>query len=133
MSHMPSQMETRATGEVHFQSYNPYEALYPNLRVVSRETYHLIKRLRLEGYTVVVEPDDGRELCYVVEKGLGDILSNPVVALIVNIPISIVTGFFTAWFYDLLKRPPKPEESILEYDEGGNRVRYSHSGKLISD
>lgn len=121
--------------QIRFQSYNPYESLYPGLRVVSRDTLHLIKILRAEGYSVVVEPDDGTKLNYFVEKGIREILSDPACMLIINIEISLLMSLLANWLYDQLKRPLKSDEvkTILEFDERGNKVRYSQSGQPISD
>jgi predicted DNA binding CopG/RHH family protein len=120
--------------EIRFQSYNPYESVYPGLRVVSRETLHLIKTLRTQGYSVVVEPDDGTKLNYSVEKGVREILTDPIYALVIQIPLSLMLNMIANWLCQL-KRPHKPDDVnlILEFDEDGNKVRYSESGRPVSD
>jgi len=121
--------------QVRFQSYNPYESVYPGLRVVSREMLHLIRTLRTQGYSVVVEPDDGTKLCYSVEKGLREVLSDPVWLYVIGIPTSLFLNLIANWVYSQLNRTSKPDEVnlILEFDEGGNKARYSQSGKPVSD
>ena len=123
-----------ASRKIRFQSYNPYELVYPGLRVVSRETLHLIKTLRTQGYSVVVEPDDGTKLSYSVEKGVREILTDPIYALVVQIPLSLMLNMIANWLCQL-KRPPRPDDVnvVLEFDEDGNRVRYSESGRPVSD
>jgi predicted DNA binding CopG/RHH family protein len=131
-----AQFETihESSREVRFQSYNPYESAYPGLRVVSRETLHLIKMLRTQGYSVVVEPDDGTRLHYSVEKGVREILADPIYALVIQIPLSLMLSIIANWLCQL-KRPSKPDDVslILEFDEDGNKVRYSESGRPVSD
>lgn len=128
-------MEKDNSPEVHFQTFNPYASRFPGLRVVSRETLNLIKYLREEGYRVIVEPDDGTKLNYFVEKGLREILADPVVALIIAIPLDFMINLLSNWVYDVWRRPPQDDEVILvlEYEESGNKLRYSQSGKPISE
>ena len=120
---------------IYIRSYNPYEARYPGRRVVSRETLHLIKLLRAHGVSVLIEPDDGTKLNYSTEKGLTEFLADPVHALIVGIPVGIVVNMISSWLYDRVKRQPADEEVniILEVDEEGKRLHYSHRGKPISE
>jgi hypothetical protein len=120
---------------IRFQPYNPYEARYPGLKVVSRETLHLIKVIRSQGYSVIVEPENDAKLTYFTRKGLQDLLSDPVMLFVINIPISIITGIVSAWLYDLLKRPVKPNDIkvSIEIDENGQKARYDHQGDPISN
>jgi hypothetical protein len=120
---------------IYIRSYNPYEARYPGRRVVSRETLHLIKLLREQGITVVVEPDDGTKLNYSTEKGLTEFLADPVHALAVGIPVGIVVNMISSWLYDRVKRKPVDDEVnvVIEVEDKGKRIRYSHSGKPISE
>jgi len=136
-SHLHSPRSGQGEGmlsKVCFRSYNPYESVYPGLRVVSREALHLIKTLRSEGYSVVVEPDDGRELHYFTEKGFREVLSDPVYAFVVGIPVSLILNLIAGWISQL-RYSPKPDETnlVLEFDEEGKTVRYSQSGRPISD
>jgi uncharacterized protein (DUF4415 family) len=128
------QMTRGSSQQIRFQSYNPYESVYPGLRVVSRETLHLIKTLRAQGYSVVVEPDDGTKLSYFVEKGFRELLGDPVYAFVIGIPMSLLLNLVANWVCQL-KRSPKPDQVnlILEFDEDGNKARYSESGRPISD
>ncbi len=122
--------------EIHFQSYNPYEARYPGLRVVSRETLHLIKLMREAGYHVIIEPEDGTDLHYLAEKGLREILADPIVAMIIWIPLTIILNLLSNWLSDVWRRPPLKDEVqlvLVELDEFGNKLRYSQSGQPISE
>ncbi len=124
--------------EVRFRSYNPYEARYPGRRVVSRDTLHLIKQLRGQGYRVIVEPNDGTPLNYIAEKGFHELLSDPVIAMLVGIPINIATNLFSNWAYDRLNKKKArlgdgDTHAVLEFDEQGRRARYDQSGAAISD
>lgn len=128
-------MRKTSKPQITFQSYNPYEARYSGLRVVSRETLHLIKILRSNGYKVVVEPNNGQKLFYLAEKGVKEFLSDPIIALAINASLSFVINLLTSWIYDRLKRKPESDEInfVLEFDENGTKVRYNHSGQPISD
>ncbi len=120
---------------IRFRSYNPYEARYPGRRVVARETLHLIKLIRTQGYHVIVEPDDGSKLNYIAEKGLREFLADPVYAMIVGTSVSVIINLISSWLYDRLKDKPTLDRVslILEFDEKGNKVRYDHEGKVIDD
>lgn len=102
---------------------------------MSRDTLHLIKLLRENGFSVVVEPDNGTKLNYSTEKGFGEFLADPVHALLVEIPVAVVVNMISSWLYDRIKRRPSDEEVniILDVDERGNRIHYSHSGKPITE
>lgn len=117
------------------QSFNPYDSRFPGRRVVSRETLHLIKRLREAGYHIVVEPDDGTKLNYLTEKGIREFLSDPVWMFLLGIPVQVLLGLISNWIYDRLHRNPDDDEVslVMEIDEDDRRVRYSHTGKPVSE
>jgi hypothetical protein len=121
--------------EIRIKQYNPYISLYPNLKVVSRETLHLIKLLREAGYRVIVEPETTTELNYYVEKGIKEILSDPILAFIIGLPVSFLMDLVSSFIYDIWRKPPKRDEAqlVLEFDERGNKVRYNQHGENVSD
>lgn len=124
-----------------FKSYNPYEFLHPNLRVVSWETLDLIKSLRLQGYEVIVDPNNGKKLNYLVQKGWYEKLSDPIFLAVVNIPISFLTSYLASWVYEYRKNKQALNEEanekvidfIIEYTEKGRKLRFNHKGEEISD
>ena len=120
---------------IRFQSYNPYESMFPGRRVVTRETLHLIKSLRSQGYRVVVEPDNGRPLCFIFRKGFGDWLSEPVLLFVKDFALGIITGLLSAWLYDLLTHPAARNEVhvCIEIEENGRKLKYDQRGEPISD
>jgi hypothetical protein len=127
-------MASASPQEIRFRSHNPYESVHPGLRVVSRETLHLIKALRSQGYSVVVEPDNGTKLHYWAEKGLREILSDPVYLFVIGIPTSLILNLIANWISQRLGAPKAQGiDCILEFDENGNRARYSQSGRQITD
>lgn len=121
------------------KSYNPYEARYPNRRVISRPALHLMKSLRTQGYKVIVEPDDGRKLEYITQKGTTELLRDPLLLFLLNIPISLFAGILGAWIYDELKRlrlkqkPSQISNLVIEIDKHGKSLRYSQDGESITD
>lgn len=119
---------------VKFQSFNPLPSRFPNRRVISRETLHIIKELREMGIGVTVLPEDGGELNFVTEKGIKEFLSDPVFATLVNVPISVVCGVIGNFLYGYLSKSSLPqEESHVVLELENNRLKYDHVGKLISD
>ncbi len=78
-------------------SFNPYEDILPNHKVVTKDTLQLIKYLRSEGYEVIVKPKDNRPTEYLFKKGISSFLSDPTVQLLINIPVSLATGLITNW------------------------------------
>jgi hypothetical protein len=125
----------KITPRIRFQSYNPYEARFPNLRVVSRETLDLIKYLRSQGYDVIVEPNDGSTLHYISRKGVLDLLSDPIMLFVLGIPVAVLVNLISSWLYEHLKRVPTSNGTkiAIEFDEQGKKVRYNHSGTPISE
>lgn len=121
--------------EIRIPSHNPYISLYPDLKVVSRETLHLIKLLRSEGYDVIVEPEKIQTLNYYVEKGFKEILADPIYALVIGLSSSFFLNLLSSWVYDIWRKPPEKDDVqlVLEFDENGDKVRYSQSGEILSD
>ncbi|MGD0567418.1 MAG: hypothetical protein ABSA78_03355 [Candidatus Sulfotelmatobacter sp.] len=130
----PRELKTtsESSQRIRFRSYNPYESLYPGLRVVSRETLHLIKTLRAQGHSVVVEPDDGTKLNYLAEKGFRELLSDPIYAFVIGIPTSLILNLIANWVFQLKRPKPDGVNLVLEFDENGNKVRYSESGRPVT-
>ena len=71
--------------------------MFPDLRVVSNHTLHIMKYLRAAGHNVFVEPDDNRPLAYTSEKG-GSFLADPTIAYLISIPTGVVTSLIATWF-----------------------------------
>src|SRR5215212_10609400 len=92
------------TPQVRFVPYNPYESRYPGRRIVSRETLDLVKEFRAEGYKVAVEPDDGAKLEYLKRAGLSELLSDPLYAMIIGMPLGVAMNIVSDFLYDLMKR-----------------------------
>jgi hypothetical protein len=127
-------MNENSSKQVRFLSYNPYEARHPGLRVVSRETLMFIKLLRANGYSVIVEPEDGTKLNYLSEKGLREALTDPIIAFILGAYVSFIINLASSWVYEWLKGGDEDNINlILEFDEKGKKIRYSHKGTPISD
>lgn len=100
---------------IEIDSYNPYDSIYPNRKVVTREILILIKTLRAEGYKVIVKPNDNRPIEYLLKKGATNFLADPVNLLIISIPINIVTGLITNWILKIYdnKKIPKSNNVLI--------------------
>ena len=90
-------------GMFRFTVENRYGSMFPDLRVVSNHTLHVIKYLRSVGQGVVVEPDDGRPLAYTTEKG-GGFLADPTIAFLAGIPVSIASSLLANWLSNRKRR-----------------------------
>jgi len=124
---------------VEFKFFNPYEARIPEKNIVSRECVIFAKRLRKEGYNVNIKSTGSDRVYYTFRKGLSEILSDPVVIFFINIPITIVIGLVTSWLNDLKKHNKFKKEIpdnlniAIEVENDGNKIRYDHKGREISD
>ena len=120
--------------EVTFKSYNPFPVSFPNRRVISRETLHVIKALRDKGISVRVVPEGG-ELNYLAEKGIKKFLSDPLHATLVNVPIGVLTGIIATLITNSFSELPKATEThvVIEMANDGTKIKYDHLGQPISD
>ncbi|HEY6872189.1 MAG TPA: hypothetical protein VI298_05610 [Geobacteraceae bacterium] len=120
--------------EVKFQSYNPFPLSFPGRRVISRETLHVIKKLREKGIPVRVVPEGG-ELNYLAEKGIRDFLQDPLYATLINVPLSVVASIVATMITNHWAAPPAPQEThiVLEVQEDGQKLKYDHLGQPVSD
>jgi hypothetical protein len=116
---------------VRAQVENRYEARYPRLRVVSRQTLHVIKRLRASGIAVEVDGDPYDPLHYTFEKGIGSWPSDPTVLFAINVAAAVVTGVVSNWLWDRIKRDrefPSATLAILAEDTDGEVRCYGMDG-----
>jgi len=118
---------------IRFATQNRYVSMFPDLRVVSNQTLHVMKYLRSQGHQVVVDPDDGRPLAYTTEKG-GGFLADPTIAFLVGIPVSVATGLFSAWLYDRIRRRREHASTNVVFVtlEGGELLGWNVDGLPIS-
>src|ERR1051326_5983975 len=108
---------------VTIQSFNPHEATHPGHKVVCEETLTLIKFLRAQGTSVIVEPEDGRPVEYLFRKGLQQFFSDPIiigfgVGFTSKIAADLVlNGFRWIWQHrrkeHIVQEAPEPRNIIL--------------------
>jgi hypothetical protein len=98
---------------VNIDSFNPYDSIFPNRKLVTKEILILIKTLRQEGYNVIVSPDDDKPIEYLFKKDETSFLSDPSNQLLISIPISIITGLLTNWIQKLLDKKGEPNNIII--------------------
>jgi len=125
-------------GEIRIRAFNPYVREVANQNLITRDTLLLIKMLRAAGYAVVVEPAELGESSYVIRKGVIEFLEQPLVLLLIGIPLSIATGILANWISAELKqrkRAPQGSEIniVLETNEGGSTLRFNHRGEKIDE
>lgn len=82
---------------IQIDAFNPYDGIYPNRKVITKDILILIKTLRSNGYEVVVLPNDGRKIEYLFKKGDTNFLADPFNQVLINIPLPIAAGLVTNW------------------------------------
>jgi hypothetical protein len=117
------------------QTFNPYEATHPGHKVIDGELLTLIKFLRDQGTTIVIEPDDGRPVEYVFRKGFKEFLSDPVIISFgLNVAAGIVGSAISSavkWVWQhrrresIVRRAPHPTNILLRNRETGFVFTYS--------
>ncbi|MES2727773.1 MAG: hypothetical protein V4643_11765 [Bacteroidota bacterium] len=122
---------------IKIQPFNPYEALFPNRKVINLDTLILIKILREEGYEVQILPLDERPVQYVFRKGLTEILSDPINIMLFNIPITIVTNIISNYIQKNLDKSSdkktNPDKNIIIIEGNNNNVFYNYEGDMIKE
>jgi len=112
-------------GVATFRTENRYSAMYPHIRAVPQSTLHVIKRLRSAGVRVRIEPDDHRPLCFTFQRGIGDWLADPAVALLAGIPVGVVSNILYGWWHDRKRRDREfPSATIAFVVEEDGEIRY---------
>jgi hypothetical protein len=107
--------------DIEIESFNPYESIFPNRKLINFDTILLIKMLRKEGYNVIVKPNDGTTPEYLFRKGAIEFLSNPINALIVNVNINIACNLIASWIQGAYKKE-KPSHNIFIIDNSQNKI-----------
>lgn len=112
-------------------------------RLVSQPALELMKALRIKGYSVIVEPNDGSKIEYYIRKGELDLLQDPLLLKLIEIPIAIFTSVASAWLYDRWRRRgrqdtpedgPKPDQEskvVVVVQKQREVLYYDHSGLQI--
>lgn len=112
---------------IEIESFNPYENIFPNRKVVTKQTLDLIKDLRTQGYNVIVKPADARPVEYIFQKGSSGILSDPLFQILINIPISIITGLITN---TIQKHYDKKKNNVIVIDKHRNVFENSYGDNI---
>jgi hypothetical protein len=122
--------------QVVIQTSNPYSAIFPKRKIVSRNVLHLIKLLRSNGIETTIRGNDNAPLEYFVEKGFKEFISDPVNVFLVNIPLSFIVGIFSSAVYDKIKGQKAngiaEEKLIIHEDKNGSTLTYSEKGLPLS-
>jgi len=90
--------------EILIDSFNPYSQLYPNRRLVDKGTLELIKYLRIEGYNVVVKPENNQPLQYIFKKGFHDFFTDPVYMYVTGSATAIITTLVANSFQKIIDK-----------------------------
>lgn len=77
------------------EAINKYDFLYPEKKLVDRDTLRTIKYLKQAGHEVVVLPDNGKPFEYFFQKGIMDLFTNPIYVYFMGMASTIVGGLLT--------------------------------------
>lgn len=121
-------LENKEQMQIRIETFNPYETRFPNRKVITRDALILAKTLRSEGYTVVVEPDNGLPVHYLYNKGLKEWFADPVNLILFNIPITILTNLITNQVQKLLDWNGKQSTPNLNIEVNGSPKSYDYQG-----
>lgn len=96
--------------KISIESFNPYSTRFPNRKLVTKGTLELIKELRLNGYDVLVTPDNNQPIQYLFKKGLHDFFSNPVYTFLLGIPTSIIFNIVSNYIQKSIDKSKQTDE-----------------------
>jgi hypothetical protein len=118
---------------IEIDSFNPYDSIFPNRKVVSRDILILIKTLRSDGYTVIINPNDDKPVEYIFKKGISHFLSDPLNSLIVTVFTSIAATLVSNYFQKIIdkgKESEKKNDNIIIVDNSANTIINSFNKKI---
>ena len=128
--HMPKEI-------IEIDAFNPYDGIYPNRKVITKDILVLIKTLRANGYEVVVFPNDGRKIEYLFKKGDTNFLADPFNQILINIPLSIAVGLVTNWLQKILdkrkdlKLGKKHGSNVIVNDIQQNKIQNAFTKNVL--
>ena len=95
-----------------------------------------MKELRNKGHQVTVVPNNGTKLYYLMRKGYVDFFKDPLVLLVLGIPLTFVVNIISGLVMRRLTRPElkSPEvHLILETEQNGKKKRFDYQGNPLTD
>jgi hypothetical protein len=110
-------------------SFNPYECRFPNRKLITRDTLILIKHLRIEGYEIIVQPENDRPIELLYKKGVIEFFADPVNIILIGIPISIVTNIISNYFQKLLDKKRTFNKSNINISIDNSTNFYNYLGE----
>lgn len=111
--------------QITIDSFNPYETRFPNRRLVTKGTLELIKELRLNGYQVIVRPENYQPIQYLYKKGFHDFFSDPLYAFLAGIPTSVVFNIISNYiqrYIDKQKQTDEVKNNIIIINQTTNEI-----------
>ena len=78
------------------ETFNPYEAAFPNRLLVDRDTLRLAKYFRQNGFEVTIKGQDNIPVEYLSRKGIGDLFTDPIfITIATTILANVVSDLIT--------------------------------------
>jgi len=119
---------------IKIESFNPYLSRFPNRKLITKGTLELIKELRVNGYSVIVTPENDTPVQYLFQKGVHDFFSDPVIAYIIGVPTGIVVNIISNYIqkaFDKWGQSAQSAENIIIIMEDVTQI-FSLNNKTIS-
>jgi hypothetical protein len=97
-----------------------------------RETLLLIKYLRLDGYEVIIKPENNQPIEYLFKKGFEDYFSHPIMIKIYEISINIITNLISNKIQKHLDQNKKLNTSNIYIYNDNSKQTYNYFGQAQS-
>ncbi|UAY51638.1 hypothetical protein [Ferruginibacter albus] len=98
------------TQKIKIESFNPYETRFPNRKLVTKGTLELIKELRLNGYEIIVTPENDQPIEYLYKKGFHEFFDNPVYTFLIGIPTGIIVNILSNYIQKVIDKWNQTED-----------------------
>lgn len=116
--------------KITIDTFNPYESRFPNRKLITRDTLLLVKCLRSEGYDIVIEPNNGRPIEYLYKKGISEFFADPVIIMLMGVPIGVVTNIISNQIQKLLDKEKVFNKKNINIKIDNSINNYYYNGEL---
>jgi hypothetical protein len=121
---------------IKIQSFNPYESVFPNRKVITIDSLILAKRFRQEGFEVQFLPLNNQPVQYIFRKGVMEFLSDPLNFTLVNIAVPIVTNIISNYVQKGIDKyfvkSLNKDKNIIILNENNSNKSYNINGEIVS-
>jgi len=120
------------SNKIIIDSFNPYENRFPNRKLITRDTLILVKHLRLDGYEVIIKPENNQPIEYLFKKGFEDFFSSPIMLTFYGISINIISNLISNKIQKIIDGNSNVNPSNITYNTDNSTNIYNFFGEEIS-